>query len=164
MIAENSTPGLEELLRKRADKCENRASYADDPWFEVSGWLWEAADEIARLTALLGAAPQGEPVAWEVECKDHKGRWLHLCIETSEAAARDIAGPDGRILPLYAGAASAERGLLDAVREFLDAEDAVDREAERAGGTPGWSSAPCVRRINAVKKLRALVAAPCEAA
>lgn len=50
-------------------------------------------------------------------------------------------------------------GLRDAVQEFLDAEDAVDREAERAGGTPGWSSAPCVRRIEAVKQLRDLLSA-----
>lgn len=42
--------------------------------------------------------------------------------------------------------------LKDAVREFLDAEAAVEAEAKRAeaNGGKGWSSAPVVRRIYAV--------------
>ncbi len=48
--------------------------------------------------------------------------------------------------------------LTEAVVEFLAAEDAVEAEAKRAeaNGGHGWSSAPVVRRIYAVKSLRRL--------
>ena len=46
--------------------------------------------------------------------------------------------------------------LHDAALEFLAAEDAVQAEAARAekNGGQGWSIAPTVRRLYAVKALR----------
>jgi hypothetical protein len=49
--------------------------------------------------------------------------------------------------------------LRAAIIEFLAAEDAVEKEAARAEANGGWSSAPVVRRIYAVKALRAALEA-----
>lgn len=48
--------------------------------------------------------------------------------------------------------------LRSAVREFLEAEVAVEQEAKRAeaNGGKGWSTAPVVRRIYAVTALEKL--------
>lgn len=48
------------------------------------------------------------------------------------------------------------RQILDLVREFLAAEDEVERAAARANAGGAWSSAPTVRRMYAVKALREL--------
>lgn len=52
----------------------------------------------------------------------------------------------------------AEDELRQAVIEFLAAEDAVDIEArESQAQGRAWSSAPVVRRLHALKRLRAAV-------
>lgn len=77
-------------------------------------------------------------------------------------AARDALASTPRDVPSVAPREEGTRERLEeSVAEFLAAEDAVDREAERAGGTPGWSSGPVVRRVKAVERLRAaLLASP----
>lgn len=64
----------------------------------------------------------------------------------------------------------AERGtelenLKAAVREFLDAEEAVEAEGRRAeaNGGKGWSSAPVVRRTYAIAEMRRAVGQPVDA-
>ena len=62
----------------------------------------------------------------------------------------------GHALDNASAAISYAERLHGAIREFLAAEDEVEREARRAEqpGANAWSSAPTVRRIHAVKALR----------
>lgn len=63
----------------------------------------------------------------------------------------------------YQGSLKARRTEIETLRalarEVIDADDEVEREAKRAARNngAGWSSAPSVRRLYAMKALRAFI-------
>jgi len=100
------------------------------------------------------------PVAWLVE-GDVLDQRVRYSTEDGDAAARMAQFPRitvTRMVPAPPEGAPSYGDLLEAIREYLAADEAVDREAERTASNPaGWSSAHVIRRAHVVDTFRALL-------
>lgn len=99
---------------------------------DAIGWMIHSVDGISWLTTEPGEAKEAPNYGYSVTPL--------------------VAAPpeDGR--PTY-------DELVEALREYIAADEAVDREAERTAENPaGWSSAYVVRRSHAVDAFRDLLA------